>query len=994
MTSTFNSKFSGGINSSPIGSPGGTALNDAERRNMNLRNKVRIGTWNVQSLYESGKLINLIQEMERLKIDILGVAETWWPDAGICEVSGGTMYYSGNQDKRHRKGVGIIVSEKFSKSVINFFPHSDRMALIKLNAIPINVNIIQVYAPTSDSTEDEIEAFYNELKQLLRLTKEHEINLILGDFNSKIGEGRCEELVGPYGLGIRNDRGERLYQFCQEENMKVTNTWFKLPPRRLYTWRAPADHPDNIVRNQIDYILINKRFGTSVTRACTYPGADVPSDHVLLVAEMKIKISNVKRHTQQRKIEYYRLKDDGIKNRVTTKIRDRIIDTVKPQIEAGTDINNVWEEMQKIVSDVAENEIGYKQKTRKKNWMTDEILELFEERRKYKNERNQGKYTDTQKVIRKKIRAAKNNWLKQQCEELERLQKLHDDFSLHKKIKETAGIYRKKTFSNIENDQGEIAQDDHQKKTIWENYINHLFADERPDIENKDDESLSGPAITTEEIRRAIGTAKDRKAVGPDQIPVEILKLLDDNGISVLQKIFNQIYNTGKFPDKWLTSHFIPLPKKNNATKCGDYRLISLISHTLKIFLKIIQYRITAKCERDMGSSQFGFRRGLGTREALVAIQVLVQKCYDQRKDVMLCFIDYEKAFDRVQHHKLVHILRRLDIDGKDIRCIENLYWNQTAEVRTGGQVTEAQKICRGVRQGCVLSPLLFNLYSEHIFQEALEDREIGIKVNGVWINNIRYADDTVLIADNVKDLQDLLIAVGEHSRNMGLNINTKKTKFMIVSRNSDEHQNAKIMHNNQSIDRVDRFNYLGTWLCENWSSDMEIRCRIEKARSAFMKFNKVFTSTDFDLNLRIRFIKSYVWSVLLYGVESWTLKVNTMTKLEAFEMWLYRRMLKIPWTARKTNEEILRMVQRDRELLTTIKRKKAAYLGHVIRNERYHLIRLIIEGKIEGKRGIGRRRMSWLRNIRQWTGMRNAGDLIHAGRDREDWANVIANIH
>jgi len=141
--------------------------------------------------------------------------------------------------------------------VINVLPFSDRIILLKLYAKPVNINVIQVYAPTTDSTEDEIETFYEE-----------------------VGEERFEALVGPYGLGLRNDRGERLCQFCQEENMKITNTWYKLPPGCLYTWKAPGDGPDNIFRNQIDYILINKRYGTSVKRVCI-------SDYVLSMAVIK-----------------------------------------------------------------------------------------------------------------------------------------------------------------------------------------------------------------------------------------------------------------------------------------------------------------------------------------------------------------------------------------------------------------------------------------------------------------------------------------------------------------------------------------------------------------------------------------------------------------------------------------------------------------------------------------------------------------------------------
>jgi len=159
--------------------------------------------------------------------------------------------------------------------------------------------------------------------------------------------------------------------------------------------------------------------------------------------------------------------------------------------------------------------------------------------------------------------------------------------NLHRQIKEAAGVYRKSLFSNVENHQGELEQDDHQRKIIWENYISNLFADAVLTMLCCSDLLFWGPPITKEEIIRAINTTQDRKAIGPDCIPVELLKL-DDKSITVLQTIFNKIYNTVEYPAKWLTSNFVPLPKKNNATKCEDHKLISLMSHTLKIFLKNI----------------------------------------------------------------------------------------------------------------------------------------------------------------------------------------------------------------------------------------------------------------------------------------------------------------------------------------------------------------------------------------------------------------------
>jgi len=619
---------------------------------------------------------------------------------------------------------------------------------------------------------------------------------------------------------------------------------------------------------------------------------------------------------------------------------------------------------------------------------------LKEERRVHRN-KNPYEYKKINTLIRRKIRQAKINWLKQECTEIERLQQQHDMFNLHKKLKETAGVYQKKQVSVLVNNEGRIMITPDEKKKTWEDYIRELFSDnEREEaIENHTTSQLTGPAITKDEIRKAIESSKNNKAVGPDNIPVELLKLINDDNIKILEKLFNNIYNTGIFPEDWLTSTFIALPKKANARKCNEHRLISLMSHTLKVFIKIIHNRLYSKCEQSMGKTQFGFKSALGTREALFAIQVLVQNCKDVQKDVFLGFIDYEKAFDRVQHNKLIQILENMDIDEKDIQCIKNLYWHQTAKVKSEDITTADLQINRGVRQGCILSPLLFNIYSEKIFQESIAEENKGIKVNGKFINNIRYADDTTIIADSIEDLQHLMNKINLHSKEFGLNINSKKTKFMIISKNPANHSSSSMFIDNDPIERVNKFKYLGCWLNESWTSEQEIKCRVEMARAAFVKYRKILTNRDININLRLRLTKCYVWSILLYGLESWTLKVTDMNKIEAFEMWTYRRILKISWTSRVTNSEVLNKLGKQRELLLTMKKRKVAYFGHVIRGQKYELLQLIVQGKIEGKRGVGRKQMSWLRNIRNWTNIRTIENLVHTAMDREQYNNVIQSL-
>ena len=308
-----------------------------------------------------------------------------------------------------------------------------------------------------------------------------------------------------------------------------------------------------------------------------------------------------------------------------------------------------------------------------------------------------------------------------------------------------------------------------------------------------------------------------------------------------------------------------------------------------------------------------------------------------------------------------------------------------------GNELSEEVNIKRGVRQGCVLSPLLFNLYSEDIIQEALEDQHTtGVKVNGKIINNIRYADDTVLLAETLDDLQGLLDQVVKTSEKRGLTLNTKKTKFMTITKHQQQPETLWIK--GEPVERVCKYKYLGTTVTDNNEYSEEIRSRIGQARTTFNKMRNVLCRTDLSLHLKIRMLKCYVFPVLLYGMEAWTLKKNDTDRLEAFEMWAYRRILRISWTSRTTNKEVLRRMGKDKEIMTIIKIRKLQYLGHVMRGERYTLLQNILQGKILGKRSIGRRRISWLNNLRQWFNSSSI-DLFRAVTSKIKIAMLIANL-
>ena len=166
------------------------------------------------------------------------------------------VFYSGTDNNRYENGVGVIITKQMARSVKNFTPISERVLLIQLVATPVNINIIQVYAPTADKPDEEMGEFYRSITELLRALPKQEILITMGDFNSKLGGGYRSEYIGPHGLGERNHRGDIMEVFVEENEFVVLNTQFKMPPRKFYTWKSPLSGPNRPFRNQIDYILI------------------------------------------------------------------------------------------------------------------------------------------------------------------------------------------------------------------------------------------------------------------------------------------------------------------------------------------------------------------------------------------------------------------------------------------------------------------------------------------------------------------------------------------------------------------------------------------------------------------------------------------------------------------------------------------------------------------------------------------------------------------
>ena len=222
--------------------------------------------------------------MARVNVDILGISKLIWTGMGEFNSDDHYIYYCGQESLR-RNWVAIMVNKRVRNAVLGCNLKNDRMISVRFQGNPFNITVIQVYAPTSNIEEAEVERFCEDLQDLWELTPKKDVLFIIEDWNAKLGSQETPGVTGKFGLGIQNEAGQRLIEFCQENALVIANTLFQQHKRRLYTWTSP----DGQHRNQIDFILYSQRWRSSIQLRKTRPGADCGSDHELLIVKFRLK---------------------------------------------------------------------------------------------------------------------------------------------------------------------------------------------------------------------------------------------------------------------------------------------------------------------------------------------------------------------------------------------------------------------------------------------------------------------------------------------------------------------------------------------------------------------------------------------------------------------------------------------------------------------------------------------------------------------------------
>ena len=555
--------------------------------------------------------------------------------------------------------------------------------------------------------------------------------------------------------------------------------------------------------------------------------------------------------------------------------------------------------------------------------------------------------------------------------------------------------------------------------------------------------SLGDPPVVSE-TKKALRSMVNGKAVGPDELPAELLKLvLSDSSHEILlafHDIIVDVWMTGEVPQEWKDATIKVLHKNKDRTECSNYRGLSLVSHVGKVLLKIVVNRHGDFCE-EAGippEEQCGFRPQRSTTDMMFVVRRLQELGWTSNTSLEICFIDLAKAYDSVDRVLLWEVLARFGVPPRMIMVIRMFHDGMRARVQLDdGDFSAWFNVCQGLRQGCMLSPLLFNIVFATVIimvlQKFAEDplivsdlvylddapkgedgrpRKEGtleIVRRAVW--GMLYADDAGVVSTSPRGLTRMMGVIVVACQEFGLTVSEKKTEAMHLWSHPHTASNAlRIEAVEQRYKQTTEFGYLGGAISKSADLDIEVKRRIGAAWASVRKYSsQLYDRRNARLSLKIRLFKAEVMEAMLYGCAMWTLRSQDFSGLRTAH---HKLLLSIIGFRRKDRTEhkplsyrkVLERTGSER-IETTIRKHQLGFAGALVRQGDSRLSKQVMFGRLvvqRPKRG-GRPATSWVDCLQK--NLDAFGAVLHKGKgwkwvafgvvakDGRDWMTAAKNV-
>ena len=447
----------------------------------------------------------------------------------------------------------------------------------------------------------------------------------------------------------------------------------------------------------------------------------------------------------------------------------------------------------------------------------------------------------------------------------------------------------------------------------------------------------------------------------------------------------NQTFH-GNRPKEWGISGLTPVPKKGDLTKPDNYRGISLSQVAAKIYNRCLLNRIRPVIDRVLRPNQNGFRKDCSTSSHILALRRIVEELKNYKKEAVISFIDFRKAFDSINRNTMFEILLAYGIPQEVVNAIHVMYKDTSAVVITPEGETDTFDIDTGVLQGDPLAPFLFIIVLDYALRQSICSsdgltlkRRLSRRIPPEVLSDLDYADDIALFEDSRKSAQDLLNRVEKACQYVGLFLNAPKTKYMHLNPSSD----TKLFSSDGSeIECVKDFKYLGGYS----GTEHDMNVRIAQSWSALHSLQKVWKS-PIKKNTKTKVFKACIETILLYGSESWTLNESRRKRLDGTYTRMLRSAYDISWKSHTTNKSLYKSLPRVSEV---VKRRRLALAGHVTRHNE-PAGRLLLWSP-DANRRTGRPNITLKKIIEEETGL-SGKELLSVMADRDLWTSGFVNV-
>ena len=942
--------------------------------------------------------------MHKFNLKILGLCETRWNGCGRTRLaSGDTIIYSGqDEDQQHQYGVALLMTPEAKQALLSWTPVSSRILTARFNSKGRKVFVIQCYAPTNTADDEVKDEFYEKLQSVIEQAPRRDVKILMGDLNAKVGSDNSgrELTMGRHGTGEQNENGELFTTFCTFNDLVIGGTLFPHKTIHKNSWISP----DGRTENQIDHFTIGRKWRRSLHDVRVKRGADAASDHHLVVATLKIKLKAYKEHAGRpsHKFNVLFLKEESKAQEFTTELRNRFrVLSILPD----ESIEEHWSNLRETWKSTCKTVLGKKEK-KHKEWLTQDTWAAIAERKQLKDRVNrsqdqaeklelQAQYWAKNREVKRSARSDKRKFIHELTEEAENAAGQRNMKRLYEITKALSGKNNNPSRPVKDKNGNTIATEEEQRARWAEHFketLNRPAPLTQPDIPPPTEllEVNTNPPSKTE-ITKAIKSMKSGKAAGPDGIPPEALKADIQTSTDMLHPLLTKIWEQEQLPEDWKRGHLVKLPKKGDLSLCTNWRGIMLLSIPGKVLSRILLERVKNALDKKFRDEQAGFRQDRSCTDHIATMRIIIEQSLEWQSSLYTVFVDFQKAFDSVDRDVIWKLMHHYGYPSKFVNIIKEMYEDATCRVIHDGKLTEPFTVQTGVRQGCLLSPVIFLMVVDWIMRQCTTGYRTGIQ----WtftkqLEDLDFADDVTLLSHRKKDAQEKLSRMAEEAKKTGLNINIGKTEVMRIN----NRQQDPIQLQQDNIKEVDKFVYLGSVVSKNGGTDEDIKSRINKARHAFTTLKPIWRSTALSISNKFRIFNTNVKSVLLYGSETWRVTKGCTHKLQTFINKCLRSILHIRWPEKISNEDLWSRTNQT-SIEIEIRKRKWSWIGHTLRKPVSNTTRQALDWNPQGKRKVGRPKQTWKRSVEaeMKTAGRSWDELKRTSQNRVRWRSVVAAL-